>query len=141
MDGNLCNFQIIYNDGKTKRFLTNGQKSGLHFVIGSIAETSAVPVLFCEGFATGASLHECTSFPVVVCFDAGNLPPVAALFASLDRVKLIAGDNDWETALDPKKKNMGVLKAQQAAHACGGIWCVPQFEGDAAGLSDFNDLH
>ena len=138
--GNLRNFQVIYNDGKTKRFFTNGQKSGLCFVIGSV-DANWFPVAFCEGFATGASIHECTGWPLVVCFDAGNLPVVAEDYAQLQRIKIVAGDNDWETALDPKKRNTGVVKAQEAARILGGTWCVPQFSGDATGLSDFNDLH
>lgn len=139
----LRNLQIIYNDGKTKRFLTNGQKSQLFYVIGSLTENVETPVLFCEGFATGASLHMATGWPVVVCFDAGNLPAVASLerFKNMLRPKIFCGDNDWETALDPKKKNTGVVKAQEAARIAGGTWCVPQFLGDATGLSDFNDLH
>lgn len=139
--GNLRNFQVIYNDGKTKRFFTNGQKSGLHFVVGCVAADDSLPVAFCEGFATGASIHECTGWPVIVCFDAGNLPVVAESFAQLGGVKIVAGDNDWETALDPKKQNTGVVKAKEAAAVLGCNWCVPQFSGDAAGLSDFNDLH
>lgn len=139
--GHLRNFQVIYNDGKTKRFFTNGQKSGLHFVIGSVDNEPGLPVVLCEGFATGASIHECTGWPVIVSFDAGNLPVVAQSLAQREGVKLIAGDNDWETALDPKKQNTGVVKAKEAAAVLGCNWCVPQFNGDAAGLSDFNDLH
>lgn len=134
----LQNFQVIYNDGKTKRFFTNGRKSGLWYVIGSLSNN--LPVAFVEGFATGASVHMATQWPVVVTFDCGNLPVVAAEFAQLDRVKIIAGDNDWQTALDPAKKNMGLVKGQEAARACAGVLCLPEFAGDAAGLSDFNDL-
>lgn len=139
--GELRNFQIIYNDGKTKRFLTNGQKSGLWFLIAAPNASPDSPLLFCEGFATGASEHMATGWPVVVTFDAGNMPVVAEKFKADPRRKVFAGDNDWETALDPKKKNMGLVKAQEAARIAGGVFCVPQFVGDAAGLSDFNDLH
>jgi hypothetical protein len=82
-----------------------------------------------------------TGWDVVVTFDAGNMPAVAEKFVNDPRSKIFAGDNDWETALDPKKKNAGTVKAQEAARIVGGTWCVPQFIGDAAGLSDFNDLH
>lgn len=135
--GELKNFQIIWNDGKAKRFFTNGRKSGYFHLIGEIAD---VPIIFCEGYATGASLHKATGWPVVVCFDAGNMPVVAELFADFPHRKIFAGDNDWETALDPKKKNTGLEKAREAARIGGGTWCVPLFAGDAKGLSDFNDL-
>lgn len=139
MQGALQNFQIIFNDGTSKRFFTHGRKSGLFHVIGIITADS--PVIFCEGYATGASLHMATGWPVVVCFDAGNMPVVAELFRHLTNAKIFAGDNDWETALDPKKKNTGLVKCQEAAKVGLGTWCVPEFIGDAAGQSDFNDLH
>lgn len=139
--GELRNFQIIYNDGKSKRFLTNGQKSGLWFLIASPNASPEWPLLFCEGFATGASEHMATGWPVVVTFDAGNMPVVAEKFKADPRRKIFAGDNDWETALDPKKKNSGLVKAREAAVIAGGVFCVPEFVGDATGLSDFNDLH
>lgn len=137
MSGAIKNFQIIWNDGSSKRFFTNGRKSGYYHLIGEIAD---VPIIFCEGYATGASLHKATGWPVVVCFDAGNMPVVAELFADFPHQKIFAGDNDWETALDPKKKNTGLVKAQEAARIGRGTWCVPLFLGDAKGLSDFNDL-
>lgn len=138
--GTLQNFQIIFTNGEKKRFLTNGRKSGYFHVIGEIPNAE-LPIVFCEGYATGASIHMATGWPVVVCFDAGNMPVVAEQFKDFRNVKICAGDNDWETALDPKKKNTGIVKAKEAAAVCGGTWCVPEFSGDAAGLSDFNDLH
>ncbi|MES2182352.1 MAG: PriCT-2 domain-containing protein [Pseudomonadota bacterium] len=138
-DAQLCNLQIIFTDGQSKRFFKEGRKSGCFHIIGEI--TPDKPIVFCEGYATGASIHMATGWPVVVCFDAGNLPGVAAIFSSHSNIKICAGDNDWETALEPTKKNTGLLKAQEGAIACGGIWCVPKFTGDAKGLSDFNDLH
>lgn len=141
LNGELQNLQIIFNDGKKKRFLTHGRKSGYFHVIGTI--TPGSPLIFCEGYATGASIHAATGWPVVVCFDAGNMPVVAALFKSFPNRKLFAGDNDWETAQQEGKKNTGLIKAQEAAAIGGDAWCVPRFDGfsDATGLSDFNDLH
>lgn len=144
----LRNMQVIFKGNQkensfTKLFLYDGQKSKLFHVIGSLADDVDSPVAFVEGFATGASVHMATGWPVVVTFDSGNLPVVCGLprFKDMLRSKIIAGDNDWETALDPKKKNTGIVKAKEAAAVCGGAWCVPEFAGDAAGLSDFNDLH
>lgn len=143
------NFQIIYNDGTSKRFLKNGQISGLYFVIGNLEDD--LPILFCEGFATGGSLRMATGYTVVVCFNAGNMVAVAEHFKDDPRDKLFAGDNDWKVALDPKKKNTGREKAQQAALICRARWCVPQFSDEVKALphfvddekapTDFNDLH
>lgn len=146
-DGLLRNLQIIFTDGKKKRFLTNGPKTGLYHVIGQITADS--PIIFCEGYATGASVHMATGYPVVICFDANNIPPVAQHFEGVSNLKLIAGDNDWKTALDPKKKNIGLVKAQEGAVVCGGSWCVAEFSEEQKvleqfgekGPSDFNDLH
>lgn len=142
----LRNFQVIYSDGSKKRFLTNGQKSGLFFVIGSLSENLESPVIFVEGFATGASCHMATKWPVVVTFDAGNMPAVAHEFKGMLRHKIFAGDNDWETALQLKpdgthKINTGIVKSREAAQIASGVACHPVFSGDATGLSDFNDLH
>jgi putative DNA primase/helicase len=139
--GELRNFQIIHSNGEKKRFLAGGQKTGLWFLIKGAKSSPDSPLIFCEGFATGASDSMATGWDVVVTFDAGNMPAVAEKFVNDPRSKIFAGDNDWETALDPKKKNAGTVKAQEAARIVGGTWCVPQFIGDAAGLSDFNDLH
>ncbi len=49
--------------------------AGCYFSIGDV--NGAVAVCICEGFATGASIHEATDYPVVVAFNAGNLGPVA----------------------------------------------------------------
>lgn len=142
----LRNFQIIFGDGKKKRFLTNGQKSGLFFVIGSLVDNLDLPVVFVEGFATGASAHMATRWPVVVTFDAYNMPAVAHEFKGMLRHKIFAGDNDWEKALElapsgKNKINTGIVKSREAASIAYGVACHPVFTGDAAGLSDFNDLH
>lgn len=149
--GRIQNLQIIYSDGKTKRFMTNGRKSGLWFVIPAAPEIENSPWVFCEGFATGGSIHLATGWNVVVGFDAYNLTAVAAAWKDHPGEKIWAGDNDWKVALDPKKKNTGVVKAEQAMQIAGGTWGVPQFTKATKELpefadnpkapSDFNDLH
>ena len=53
-------------------------------------------LLVAEGYATAASLHMATGYPVAVAFDAGNLQPVAeALRKRYPQTKLlICADND-----------------------------------------------
>jgi putative DNA primase/helicase len=70
----LHSLQFIGEDG-TKRFLTDGRIKGCYFSIGSTKGKAAICVA--EGFATGATIHEATGFPVAVAFNAGNLEAVA----------------------------------------------------------------
>ena len=58
-----------------KRFLAGGKKAGACFQIkGNGCH------YMCEGFATGATIHEATGGTVMVAFDAGNMLLVAAAF-------------------------------------------------------------
>jgi putative DNA primase/helicase len=67
-DGKVTSLQTIPSDGK-KLFLTGGDIKGGCFRIGNVAGKITV----CEGFATGASIHEATGDCVAVAFSAGNL--------------------------------------------------------------------
>ena len=96
-------------------------------------------LLIGEGYATCATLHEATGYPVAVAFDAGNLQPVAlALHKKYPRTKiLVCADDDYLSEGNP-----GVKAAQSAALAVNGAWVKPIFEADREGkkLTDFNDL-
>lgn len=70
----LHSLQFIGDDG-TKRFLTDGRIKGCYFSIGSTKDKAAICIA--EGFATGATIHEATGYPVAVAFNAGNLESVA----------------------------------------------------------------
>ncbi|MBF6647178.1 toprim domain-containing protein [Methylobacter sp. BlB1] len=122
----LVNLQFIDPDG-TKRFLPGGRKKGCFSVIGSTVGNQKA--LICEGWATGASLHEDTGLFVVVALDAGNLEPVAKTIKALlpHHQLIIAGDND--------ESGTGQLKARAAALAVGGSYLIP----DQAG-KDWNDV-
>lgn len=130
VDGVIRNLQIIYSGGK-KSFLKHGPKSGLSFLIGEIAP--ATPVVFAEGFATAASVHMATGYPVVTCFDAGNLPVVARAYREAlpsvdDYPFVMAGDDDPDSPGNP-----GRTKALEAANDVGGVAVVPEFEVAANG--------
>lgn len=84
--GNLINIQRINRDS-TKLFLSGGLKKGGFHIIPGIE-----PGFIVEGYATGATVHEATGRMVVVAFDAGQLPTVAALLAG--RIASVAADND-----------------------------------------------
>lgn len=105
-------------------------------------------ILVAEGYATAASLHEATGYPVACAFDACNLGPVvAALHKAYPRAKiLICADDDAFTDGNP-----GVTAASTAALEVGGAWVAPRFADEDARqakhaanghkLTDFNDLH
>ena len=134
MAGILHSLQTITPAGD-KRFLFGGLVKGCYHSIGKPAGL----LIVCEGYATGASIHECTGHAVAVAFNAGNLESVAvALRAKYAALKIIiAGDDDHQTAGNP-----GITKARAAAQAVGGFLAVPSFPADRPDkATDFNDLH
>ena len=82
------------------------------------------PLCLCEGYATGASIYEATSYPVAVAFNTGNLLPVAqSLRARFPDSRLVlCADDDAATDGNP-----GLTKAKEAARAVGGLLAVPDF--------------
>lgn len=140
--GALWNLQRVLpqkpSSGPEKLFLKGGRKSGLMHWIGN--PSGADVLLLCEGYATGASLHEATGHPVCVAFDAGNLPAVAKTVRRLWPAALLVlcGDNDKGTEAHTGR-NPGREKAQQAARAVRGVATWPERLAD--GLTDFNDAH
>lgn len=72
--GVIYSLQFIGPDG-IKKFLSGGRVQCCYFSIGNTNDAAALAI--CEGFATGASIHEATGYPVAVAFNAGNLLAVA----------------------------------------------------------------
>lgn len=135
IDGQLLGAQSI--DASGKKSLPRGcRKQGGHHVIGEVAASNKI--LFAEGYATAATLHELMGLPVVVTFDSGNMPGVAEVYRDKFPGKnlILAGDNDHSK---PIEKNVGLKKAQEAAKKVGGYTLLPAFEKGASG-SDWNDL-
>ena len=91
----------------------------------------------CEGYATGATLHQLTGQCVVIAFDAGNLTPVGqAIRTRYPESELVfAADNDVGVKAG-NIENPGVHYARQAAFACNGYVLTPNTTNKA----DFNDL-
>lgn len=132
--GTLHSLQTIAPDGD-KRFLPGGRVKGCYHAIGKPGGA----LIVCEGYATGASIHEATGQAVAVAFNAGNLEPVAlALRAKYPSLKIIiAADDDHLTDGNP-----GMTKARAAALAVGGYLIKPEFGPDRPDkATDFNDLH
>ena len=135
IDGRIHSVETIAPDG-AKRYLAGGAKKG-HFAVvgaepGPLAEPTG-PVLICEGWATGASLHMATGHTVIAAMDAGNLMPVAealrSRFPAADLV--LVADNDVKPDRD---SNPGVEAARKVALAVDGRLAVSGSPGDANDL-------
>ena len=130
--GTLHSLQTITPDGE-KRF--KGRMKGCYHAIGS---KPAGRIVVCEGYATGASIHEATGEAVAVAFNAGNLLPVASALhrAHPELVILLAADDDHLTPGNP-----GLSAARNTALAVGGFVVVPRFPPSRPDkATDFNDL-
>jgi len=111
-------------------------------------------VLIAEGYATAATLHMATGYPVAVAFDAGNLQPVAAVLAKRYRGTkvLVCGDDDVlqkcracrerlvladhpincpTCGEEHKASNAGLLGADAAALEARGAAVLPAFADEA----------
>ena len=132
LNGDLQSLQFIGEDG-SKKFLTGGRVAGCFFTLADLADG---PVVLCEGYATGASIHEATRYPVVCATHCGNLLDVAKAIRELwpQREIIVAADDDAFTDGNP-----GQTKAKAAAKAIRAKLAVPR-SGKVIGAIDFNDL-
>jgi putative DNA primase/helicase len=125
----FLSIQKIAADG-SKRFWPGAGTKGARYIIDR--HSAAVTVL-CEGVATGLTLAAALpSARVVIGFNAGNLPAVAASLRYPGMI-VVAADNDHETQARIGK-NPGL---EQAAIAAGSIGCGVAYP-ECAG-SDWND--
>ena len=137
LERDLVGLQWIDAEGG-KKFLRGTAKQGALAMVGRVDPEADDPlVCFAEGYATAVSIFQATSYPVVICFDAGNLAEVVKLWrqAHPHQRMLVCCDDDHETEGNPgKSKGMEAAKAARAA------WCWPQFK-QPEGRTDFNDMH
>lgn len=134
-NGQLVNLQRITPDGR-KFFLPKGMIEGCYSPLGIIATGEALYV--CEGWATGATLHEETGAAVACALTASNLLEVGERLHRRypDAVLIIAGDDDRQT-----KGNPGRSAAAQAANKLDcGLMLPPWTDDEPMELTDFNDL-
>jgi len=130
--GTLHGIQAIGPDG-VKRFNTGATVAGHFHLIG----TPTGRLYLCEGYATGATIHEATGAAVAVAFHAGNLKAVAAILreAHPGAELVVCADDDRHTEGNP-----GLTHARAAAVAVGGSLAVPRFRQPSPRDTDFNDL-
>ncbi|EOC3672752.1 LPD7 domain-containing protein [Escherichia coli] len=136
--GEIRSYQRIpVTGGKDARILKGSEKSGNWFAFGT--PENGRPLLFAEGYATAASLHEATGHPVLMTIDADNMINVAKNARKIwtDSPFVCCADNDHQ-----RKINKGVSSAKKAAASTHGEVIIPAFtEAEKAqGLTDFNDL-
>lgn len=129
--GKIWSLQYI-NEAGEKRFLSGGRKKGCYFPIGKPDKQ----LVICEGYATGASIHQATGLAVAVAFDVGNIESVTqALKNKYPALEIIiAADND----IKENAPNIGVLKAQTVADKYSCKVVIPESKSD--GKCDFNDV-
>jgi putative DNA primase/helicase len=134
--GELHSLQFIGADGE-KRFLTGGRVQGCFFTLGDKADG---PLVICEGYATGASIHQATGNAVICAMNCGNMLAVSKAAREFwpQREIIIAADNDQWT--EAPRKNPGLTDATAAAKAIRARLTVPQFKDAATQPTDFNDL-
>ncbi|WP_349618077.1 toprim domain-containing protein [Azotobacter salinestris] len=138
-DGALVNLQRIHPDGD-KRFLPGGLVKGCYSPIGQRAPGQKL--YLCEGWATGATIHEHTGAAVACAMNAGNLLAVGQHLRRRypDAVPIVAGDDDRQTEAEGKG-NPGRTAANAAAVALGCDVVFPSWPAGAPlHLTDFNDL-
>lgn len=131
--GQLRSVQFIHEDG-SKLYLKGAQKSGVCSFIGDVTDT----ILICEGWATGATLHEATQLYVAVALDSGNLVHVAKEMRKqypFSRI-IMCADNDQY-----KRLNTGISKAIEAACEVDADVVYPIFKNTSNKPTDFNDLY
>lgn len=131
--GNIWSLQYISPNGD-KRFLSNGRIEG-HFVPIQYRPQFNIPILICEGFATGATLAEAYSDAcVIAACNAGNLERVAL---SIRKVLPCA-----ELIICADVDKVGLEKARNAAKSINGTLKIPRFiNNNPMQLTDFNDLY
>ncbi|ELL8088829.1 DNA primase, partial [Escherichia coli] len=137
-NGAIRSYQRIpVTGGKDARILKDSEKTGNWFALGT--PRNGQPVLFAEGYATAASLHEATGLPVLMTVDAGNMIIVAEEARQKWKQSpfIFCADNDHA-----RQVNKGIVSATKAAELTGGSVIFPAFTDaeKAQGLTDFNDL-
>lgn len=160
--GTLHSLQAIFTDkvdSRDKDFLPHGEKAGKFHLIGEPAPE--LPLCVAEGYATAASLHQATGWPVAVAFDAGNLEAVARALRETwpDARPILCADDDafgecsacgapvWVAAGDTcaacgqphKRRNTGQIRAREAASAVGGVVAVPAWTDQAGRWQTYQD--
>lgn len=146
VQGGLHGLQYISPDGE-KLFGTGTQKEGHSHLLGTLGPGVKV-LAFGEGYATCATVHMATGWPVVVCFDAGNLYSVVkayrALYPELQFVLCADDDRHILRRLSERLAKHGIAcSPAELAESMDREWRIPDgadvvllagWKGDATGV-------
>jgi phage/plasmid primase-like uncharacterized protein len=140
VQGVLHSLQFIapdkrFHDGRDKDFLPGGKVQGCFY---EVSDNPSGPIVICEGYATGASIHQATGWAVNCAMFCGNLLSVAKAMRKEHphRTIILAADNDRFS-----KDNPGLAKAKEAAKEISQSFvAVPEFADEDTTSTDFNDL-
>jgi putative DNA primase/helicase len=111
----IVGLEYIDNDGG-KKFLTGSKKKGSFFILGQHMLQDAKVINYAEGYATAASYFQDSQQPVICCFDAGNLKPVAETISEYfpNAKHVFIADQD-----ESKTGEMKAIEASQAVRSRG----------------------
>ena len=129
--GQITTYQTITETGE-KKLMYGGRMKGCAFAI----KGKASPVYVCEGYATGATVHEATGCSVLVAVCASNIGPVvdSVLLRHNDTQVIIAADNDHSGQV-----NTGVVEAEKVKDRHPHVYVmIPPAIPEANG-ADWND--
>ncbi|MGN7612838.1 CHC2 zinc finger domain-containing protein [Magnetococcales bacterium HHB-1] len=141
--GALQTFQIILsgNAKQNKLNMPGPIPTGAFLFIGAVEQDK--PIIIAEGFATGASIHMATGWPVAVAFGASRFTEVISLIQKHHQNRIIiAGDDDSkkdQSAKGPNSQKTAREKTEESAHWLGIGVVFPDLLGGPG--NDFNDLH
>ena len=139
INNNLKSIQFIRASGE-KRFYPDADAAGAFFEINlaKAANDKNAVILLCEGYATGATLHDITGCPVVCAMNCHNLVKIAPLLREKFKENkiIVCGDNDYKT-----KGNPGRTAAVNAVNLAGlDGFIIPEFKRKDKG-TDWNDAY
>jgi phage/plasmid primase-like uncharacterized protein len=137
--GKVWSYQTIDFLGD-KLFRPGGKVSGCFY---SVCDRKDGPLVICEGYATGATVHQATGWAVACAMNCGNLESVSTALreANPGRPMIIAADNDRFTKKPGGEPwNPGISKARVAAKETKCKLVFPEFPEDSTKGTDFNDL-
>lgn len=134
LKNDLVNLQRIYPDG-SKRFLKGGEVMGVAYHIGGVGRP-----YICEGFATGATIHQVTGASVYCAMNCTNMQDVAIQLRKDSPI--IAADNDYLTRVGGKLVNPGLNMGMHISKVMRMDLVFPahMVEEGCAPVIDFNDL-
>lgn len=124
---NLVGLQRILENGKKLIVKGSKKRGGYHTIKGNHVQA------ICEGYSTGATIHEATDWTVHIAFDCGNMRNIARYFRT--EPLIICADDDYKN-----EENAGVIKAQEISKKYFCPVVIPRFDDQDNRGTDFNDL-